>query len=343
MKSTTTYTSNPSQLLFKSHEHSILSTRQALFSFITEKSPAMGVATNKILHRKLEQASKDNLPVMFELFPWIIKDLTGIGQRKINDISINWLALNLYVAFLDDHLDSKTEIKAEEFLGASILAHKGLINLFKIVHGTEFEKLFNDSLFSAAHFQLEDVLSQSKISRNKFSKLKSAYGKNGILIACAGALAAAKLEKADFIIDLTKSMLLSVQLLDDLADFESDFKQNNITTLLNDVATKRKKKYFPLKRRKIISDFISTGALLRVTQKVEQSLSTSVTLIENNVSGRTKSNPSYRFFTTLYVEVVSMRNLLEGLSSKFKAMPTKEKRAAITEVDKSISKICMHS
>ena len=247
---------NPSFYLFTEHKKDILSTRESLFSFLEKKAPSMSLAVKNILERKLEQTQIDELPLMFELFPWIIKDLTGLSWRKTHEVSINWLAVNLYISFLDDHLDSKIEIKADEFLGASLLSQKGLINLFKIVSGTKFEKLFTDSLFNAANFQLEDVIDRAMVTKTNLEKSKSASGKNQILIACAGALAASKEDHSEFIIRLTNKILIVVQFLDDLADVESDLKHNNITVLLNEVVKESRIDVKNIERKELIKELI---------------------------------------------------------------------------------------
>lgn len=334
---------NPSRLLLQKHEKDVFSARESLFAFLKEKSPAMSLAAKEILERKLNKASEENLPLMFELFPWIIKDLTGLGWKKTHEISINWLAINLYVYFLDDHLDSKTEIRAEEFLGASVLAQKGLLNLFKIVSGTKFEKLFNESLFSSASFQLEDVLNQQVVSENNFAKAKSASGKNQILIACAGAFAASKEKDAKFIIQLTKKILLTVQFLDDLADFEDDFKSNNITVLLNKVIKENKLTTKDAQRNEIVFELISTGSLLNVIHKIESSLSASITLIEGIKIKNKKSNPSYQFFTSLYIEVLLLHQLLTNSKDTFLKLPERQQLEIIEKIDKAISRIYLHT
>lgn len=334
---------NPSRLLFHNHEKDIFSTRESLFLSLKEKSPTMSSAIQGIFERKLKKASEDNLPLMFELFPWIIKDFTNISWKKTHEISINWLAINLYVSFLDDHLDSKTEIKADEFLGASILAQKGLLNLFKIVNGTKFEKLFNDSLFTSANFQFEDVINQKIVNENSVEKSKSASGKNQILIACAGALAASKQNDEKFIIALTRKILLAVQFLDDLADFEDDLKNHNITVLLNEVVKREKLDIQNVKRNEIIYELILSGSLLTVINVIESSLSASIVLIEGNKIKNKKTNPSFQFFTALYFEVLSLKNLLEDNRNNFSELPAKNRIEITEKVERAIAAIYLHT
>ncbi|HYV94608.1 MAG TPA: hypothetical protein VE978_22735 [Chitinophagales bacterium] len=332
-------TANPSRALFAAHEKDILLVRSLLFSSIERKSPTTNSAVKEILQRKLRRAKEENLPTMFELFPWIIRDFTGLEKKKTQQIAINWLAINLYVSFLDEHLDLKTEINAAEFLGSSLLGQRGLLNLFKIVRGTKFEKIFEAALFDSANYQLVDVLEQAKITEHKFEKAKSASGKNKILVACAGALAASKVPHANFIINFTNKLLLLVQYLDDLADFEDDLKHNNITILLNEIA---KDKKLDLSRNELVGELIKNRSLFKIITKIEMSLSASIELIEKNSSKNSKTSSSFIFFNALYLEVLVLWNLLED-GDYFNNLSARDKSLFIEEVEKSIVKIYLHS
>ncbi len=336
-------TGNPSILLYHSHREDILSVRKTLFTSLDKRSPSIGKAARKILQKKLNHSPIKDLPMMFELFPWLMRDLSGLDKAKTKKISVSWLAIYLYVSFLDDCLDSKNEINADEFLSASVLAQKGLINLFKIVNGTKFESLFNNSLFTSANFQLLDVLEQARVNEDSFAKANSASGKNGILIACAGAFAASKNDKADFIVKLTNKLLLTVQFLDDLADFEEDFASKNITVLLNNAVKEGRLNPKTSGRNKLIQELISSGSLLSVVKTIESSLTTAIILINQEVKNNKKENPSYNFFTSLYLNVVSFRDYLESNQPGFSKLPFKKRSVVIEEIDKAIKKIYLHT
>lgn len=329
--------------LYNAHKKSINGVRQKLFLSFDNKSLLLGKAARDIYYKKTKSTSKSTLPQMFELFPWVIKDLAGLSHKETKKISVSWLAIYLYVSFLDEHLDMKTEINANEFLGASVLAQHGLLNLFKIVNGTRFERIFTNSLFSSASFQLEDVLEQTKINENKFGKAKAAAGKNKILIACAGALAATKEDKSSFILEITNKLLLSIQFLDDLGDFEDDFKQNNITILLNSVAKENKLDILNFSRNELIGKLIESGSLLNVIRKIEESLSTAIQLIECNLNGNKKENSSYTFFTALYLSILTFSKELSEYQTVFLDLPVDERNVIIEKVDKSIRKIYFHT
>ena len=291
----------------------------------------------------MKQSRDNNLPMMFELFPWVIKDLTGISLKKIHEISVSWLSIYLYVSFLDNHLDTKAEIKPEEFLGASILAQKGLINLFKIVNGTKYEKLFTDSLFSSAINQLVDVFEQKKVYENYYEKEKSASGKNKILVACAGALAASTEKHSQFIIDLTNELLLTIQFLDDLADFEDDLKHRNITVLLNEIAKDKNFDFSDFERKVLIGKLISTGSLYNVIKKIEASLSTSILLMNKTAIKNKKSNSSYKFISSLHLDISLLSDFLKKCKNNFKNLAVEKQNEIIEYADKAITNIYLHT
>nr|WP_294948791.1 hypothetical protein [uncultured Mucilaginibacter sp.] len=333
---------NPSKSLYNYHAKNILLVRSKLFSSLEETSPKMTIAAKNILAVKLKTSESDSLPRMFELFPWILADLSGLNKKKCQNISISWLSIYLYIIFLDDHLDVKTDLKPEEFIGTSLLAQKGLLSLFKIVNGTKYEKVFNKSLMSSASGQLTDVLEKAVICNNEIDKVHSASGKNSILIACAGAIAASGSKKSDFIIALTQKLLLSIQLLDDLADFEQDFKQGNITILLNETAKKLGVTQVPIERKTLLEEIVLSNALLNVLKVVEQSLKAAMILISKNSPAKKGKNPSRVFFQELQSETSIFIEFLVQCGG-FESYTNEEKEAVLDKVDKYIKKIYLHT
>jgi len=333
---------NPSAILFHAHEKNILSVRETLFASISSISVPMAKAAEDILMRKIDQAGGKSTVRLFEIFPWVLKDLADLSWHKTHDVSVNWLAVYLYVTFLDDHLDSKTNIKAEEFLGASILAQKGLLNLFKVVHGTKYESLFTNALLSSASSQLTDVLEQAEVKTEQFGKASSASGKNNILIACAGALAAACNTDSPFIIDFTKKLLLAVQLLDDLADFEEDFSRNNVTILLNDIYERNHDLQSKYSRKDILSKLVESGSLLNVIKRISNSMQAAKDLLSTNVRHKTR-RPSVEFFQTIHKTIVSFESALSVYKIGYSSLSSIEKDTILDEVDNYVSRIYLHT
>jgi hypothetical protein len=345
MKSISGYSSesNFGTLLFQSYATSVNSVRIKLLSDLKNKSPAFHDGLVNILNRLSKKGSENNDPSLFEIFPWILRDITDLEHQKIHDISVDWVALYSYISLLDDYLDLNTEIQPNEILGASFLAHHSLINLFKIVNGTKYEKVFTDSLFSSAKYQLNDVVDQAKSYNYSFGKAESASGKNAILLACAGTVAASCQRNSEFIIEITQNLMLAVQLLDDLADFEEDYLRNNITIILNNLPNILASQNKPATRENILHQMICNNSLCTVISIIESSLTESLLVIRKNYNSKTNSTSAYIFMTSILNEVIILKHLLEENQGKFEFFTKSEQAVIIEEVDKRIRRIYLHT
>lgn len=329
-------TTNHAAILFGMHQENILHVRQSLFKDLNQKSPLLGKAVKRILETKIEKALQ--APLMFELLPWIIGDFSNINRKETEKLAVNWLAVYLYVTYIDDHLDEKKPLIADEILGASVSAQKGLLNLFKIVQGSKYEKIFNDSLFSSASFELVDIIEQSN-SENIDSKTISSGGKNHILFICAAAFAASDRENGDFIIKLTRKLLLAIQYLDDLADFENDWYTKNYTVLLSGMNVNSKMG----DRIELLNAIVTNGSLYRVLMEIEQALdSIQILLIKKRVIIG-KKNASIMFFSAINLEITKLRIYLEEKVDDFTSIEDSERLKIIDEIDKSIYRIYFHT
>ena len=332
---------NPSLLIYKQYETQILSTRSNLFSSLSFRSKEIGTAAQKILERKYASSVGMGSPHLFEVFPWLLKDLTDLDSVKAQEISMNWLALYLYVSFLDDHLDLKTKIEPDEFIAASILAQTSLINLFKIVDNTKYEDLFKECLVSSAIYEFQDVRQQALVYKNCFTKSESASGKNAILLACAGAVAASTKKESDFIIDITRELLLSVQLLDDLTDIDEDLRLGNITIPLNDLGLDLEDRNWS--RVEIISSLLQSNTLYKVLAQIESSLSNVVSLIHSSGTLVQQVNAALEYFYLLLAKVNHLKSYTVNLSSSFRGLSPSDKDKAIIDLETKLSEIYCHT
>ena len=333
--------SNPSFLIYYHYESQILSVRNSLFSSLKTKSERIAASAEKILEKKLNSKCEKGLPHLFEIFPWLLKDLTNLDHAKAHVISVNWLALYMYVSFLDDHLDLKTRIEPDEFIAASVLAQTSLINLFKTVANTKYEELFRDSLICSAKYELKDIMEQAMIYNDIFSKSESASGKNAILFACAGAVAASTENNSDFIIDLTRELLLSVQLLDDLTDIDEDIARGNITIPLNDVVGKLDST--ALNRTTIIGLMLQSKSLYYILERIESSLSNMITLIHTSSGNIHASNSAFVYFQNLLTNVSQLRLYIESIDDSFKNLSVVKQGRLIEELEIKLANIYCHT
>lgn len=333
--------SNPSSTIFYHYESQILSTRSSLFSSLKTKSERIAIVAESILNKKINSKNEKGLPHLFEIFPWLLKDLTGLDHSKAHEISINWLALYIYVSFLDDHLDLKTKIKPDEFITASVLVQTSLINLFKIVDNTKYEELFRECLIRSAKYELKDVVDQAIFHNDDFTKSDSASGKNAILFACAGAVAASMEKNSDFIIDLTGELLLAAQLLDDLTDIEEDFAQGNITIPLNSVT--RELDGTTSNRINILSLMLQSRSLFNVITRIESSLSNLIVIINTSDVLIDPSNPALVYFQNLLTKVAQVRIYIESIEVSFKNTSNATQERLIEELQTKLEEIYCHT
>jgi len=293
------------------------------------------------LEKKILSTNNKGVPHLFEIFPWLLRDLTNLDHSKSREISINWLALYLYVSFLDDHLDKGSNINPDEFIAASVLAQTSLINLFKIVDNTKYEDLFKECLIRSAKFELQDVIEQSLVYNDSFTKSESASGKNAILLACAGAIAASNEKDSDFIIEITRELLLCVQLLDDITDFEEDFRQGNITIPLNDFFREIKPSNFS--KNTMLEFMLQSDSLFKILDRIEISLTKVVDLIHTCCLNIHQTNPALQYFLAMLNKVSQLKLYIESIEGSFENLSTNIKETIRTEFESKLIEIYCHT
>lgn len=335
---------NPSFRFFNFYQSQIQEVRNSLFSQLEEISPDFSSEIINLFEDKLR--NNDNKPPLGELFPWIIKDLTSMRTATVKKISIGWFAIYLYTLFLDEYVDDKKPIKPEVFLAGSILAKIGLTNLTKIVKGTKYESLVDKSLNESALYQLRDVRKQNTKGQLNEKEIYSA-GKNKIIFACAGALAASNSKHSKFIIQLTNSLLLSLQYLDDIADFEEDFLNSNYTVLLHNIDDVKVKSLFSKTNntsyRILLSQLIVNGSLERVTTKLSDLFSNSIHLIKQLDKKVISKTESYILFKDLIFLIDSLNQLLKSKAVYFPSMSKFAQEDLLNQVEQKIKYIAQSS
>lgn len=332
---------NPTILFYKSYEKNISETREALFNDLSRISSEFGNEARMILDAKLK--SNNNIPLLGELFPWIIKDLINADSKMTHNISVGWLAIYLYTLFLDEYLDNPKQLQPEKFLTGSLLASTGLIRISRFTNNTPYEKYIEDALSFSAKNQHLDLLFQNEKADLNFKESYS-EGKNHVILACAGALAAKNSCHSDFIIQFTEKLLLTLQYLDDICDYQKDFVEKNFTVLLSDTFQNRPDFTRTLKtysNRELLSELIKTGSLVRVLNKIITLLNQSMLLISNN--NKIEKNASVELFYTLYYNCQSLSNYLKENQDQFEFLPLKSQAIILDKVEKYITIIAQSS
>lgn len=309
------------------HRNDINGTRKLLFGALRNISPYYEVEIKRFLKKK-NGGEKYVFP-FGELLPWIIKDLTKWEDQE-SKLGIGWLALYYYTLILDDFIDNNYT-SPPYLLTGTALARIGFCNLAKIVKGTPFETYIEKAFDDALNFELQDAQNQLKNAPLK-QKITYSEGKNKVALACAGAIAAYNSKHSDFIIAFVNSLLLAIQFIDDITDFEQDAKDKNITVLLHS---------FPrstisfVNRYELLDHMISNGNLFRVVCNIYNNLQEGLNLIVDHKLFD-KNNISIQLITDLIVVMHNFKTYLSKLEKEYKKYGQKEKKNAIIKVEKYI-------
>jgi hypothetical protein len=329
---------NPTLRFYSEYENNISAVRNDLFEQLYKIAPEFSVEVRKLFEEKLK--ANDYKPPLGELFPWIIKDLTSMEDSKTHPIATSWFSIYLYTLFLDEFVDTQKVLKPEIFLAGAALAKIGFTNLSKIVKGSKYELLVDKALNDSVAYQLKDVQKQ-KTSANDQEKEEYSLGKNKIIFACAGAMAAECSDHQDLIIELTKSLLLSLQYLDDITDINEDFVNENYTVLLNGLQGRRNFILEGFSRfsshRVILSELIINGSLLRVTEKLIHLLESSLILMNKFRYKNLHSNiEAYTLFFSITYSIKQLNKILVENGAEFKSMGNEARMAILDLVESHI-------
>lgn len=332
---------NPSIYFFRNYESSILRTRESLFEEMDNISSDFGNEARKILSLKLQ--SNNNSPLLGEIFPWIIKDLVDANKETTHEISVGWLAIYLYTLFLDEYVDNPKPLASTKFITGSLLAKTGLLKISRFTNNTPYESYIDEAFSFSAKNQQLDVDFQQQNTAILFKENYSA-GKNYVVLACAGALAAQNSKHAEFITQFSETLLLTLQYLDDMADYKEDYNKRNFTVLLND-AFRNQPNFFnsfkSLTNRELLIELIGTGALHRAVEKVIVLLNQSILLINNNFHGSKSS--SVEFFYTLQLHCSALNNSLKKYQLNFKSLPIRNQAVILDKIENQIIIIAQSS
>ncbi|MGV8018307.1 MAG: hypothetical protein AB2L26_09045 [Ignavibacteria bacterium] len=333
-------TINPSLLFYEYYKTDIEKCRERLFLEIGKGSTEFGNEVRKLLDKKLHTSGS---PLMGELFPWIISDLTMLNNSITYEISVGWLAIYLYTVFLDEYLDAPTLQTPSQIIAGSLLAKVGLLKISHFTTKTPYEDLVNEALTKSALCEKMDIEYQKKITNHSI-KERYSRGKNMVIFSCAYAFASQNERYAGFIIDFTNHLLLALQYLDDIADYDSDFKIGNYTVLLNYALKDSRdlvKSSKILTANELLKELILTGAFIRVLGKINDLLEKIAHLIMD--SGLIEDKPSIEFLFNLKSLCSEFCNLLINNRFTFRFKSQKEQQIVLDKVRHYITIIAQSS
>jgi len=273
---------NPTFEFFRITERDILSTRLGVVNHIKSRSTSLHGGAEALIRKRLLTTET---PALGELIPWLLADLFNLDNTAVKEIATAWLKVYLYTCFIDDALDENKRLVPSEALAASILFQEGSATLFKLVANTRYEEILRSSFYVAAEGELLDIEEQSSISDHK---IISAEKKNFVFLACAAALAAQADQKGERIIEFSEAILLGLQYLDDIADWEHDYSLGNHTKLLSDAFQIISAGKGKLHRAELLRVLVLSGALSSLlretTQIIEKGVLVAIQNVESNTS-----------------------------------------------------------
>jgi len=284
---------------------SVLENRKNFFAFLQDARLSDKLISDVKKYLSYRDFQANGKELMGEYFPWLLKDLINHKSESFNTISINWLAVYTSISMIDDKLDLESfqDNELTKSVADKVIAQLGTLNLYRIVVGTKYEQLFLDSIVNAANGQSSDVA--LSFEQNIEEKDRIATEKNHLLFALSGAIAATTQhspEKADFILQFTKNMLVTVQHLDDISDYSEDFAMNKMTSLLSGINLK-----VDLSTdEKIVEELVVSGSLENTLKKVIISNNKVLNLISSGsdfINNNSKAIPLFRNLHTSLVEI----------------------------------------
>lgn len=271
------------------------------------------------------------------MIPWLLADLFDLDNTEVKEIATAWLKVYLYTCFIDDALDEDKRLVPSEVLAASILFQEGSATLFKLVANTRYEELLRKSFYLSAEGELLDIEEQSSISGHKEI---SAKNKNYIFLACAAALAARAGQQGERIIAFSDAILLGLQYLDDIADWEHDYNCGNHTKLLSDAFQAITTEKGDLHRAELFRVLVLSGALSSLLRETRQIIEKGVLVAIQHVESNTSAGGL--FLLTLLDLVKSAETVVVEAESQLH-LPACNEHFVLGRVENALKKIAQSS
>ena len=218
--------------------------------------------SSKGLEKLIQNRTRTSaVPPVGELWPWLLADLAGIRPSRIRRVAEAWLALYLYSSALDETVDAPRESPPLDPIASSLLLQLGFSDLMTLTAGTRWSRLIVTSASRAMKYQAIDV--QLRHTRGKLkAKREAAAGKNSGYAAIAAAIGLEGNVDPAPLVRFARGVQLALQHLDDVGDFEEDYRSGNFTPLLSSwAATARTPHIDALSRADLLEELIRSGAL----------------------------------------------------------------------------------
>jgi len=284
---------HPGAILLRSKRAEIRRNRFELLRQVRAVSPPLGRFVCKAL------SDRDGLdpPPIGEVWPWLLADLAGLPEETVADVARAWLAVYVYTLLIDRACDEPERPTPEATLAGALLFEVGLGDFLSITAGTPWQRTVRESARLALGHQFRDVtLPDSGISAD--ARRISSAGKNTGFLICTAAFAALGVCDATALERFTRSLLLALQHLDDIADFETDWARRNTTPFLRFRQEWLPEKAAPVSRFDLLEALVVSGALERVLIDVRDAIRGQLPLIRRSYGPR-EATSSWSFLMSL--------------------------------------------
>lgn len=321
------------------HRSEMLATRASLLSQLEETSLPLA----RVVERLFEARDKLDPPAVGEAWPWLVADLANLSNEKVRDVAKAWLALYTYALLLDETCDeSGANTDPSTALAGALLFESGVGDFYELTHGSRWHYVARRGLRDAIRYQETDVRDAGNI-RNLGSKRKAAAGKNTGFVLCTAALAATNKIDGDVLDRFARSVLLAFQHLDDIADFEVDWRSRNFTPILvsgGDQVMKLDPKGHS--KREVLIALISSGALQSVLTETRDDISAALTSARSVFHTRSRSGASV-FLAALISNLCTAIEAAEKAFIILRSSDPNDREAALIRVEQRLRVVAQQS
>ena len=299
---------HPAHSFLRAHEHDMRQARAELLIELRKASRPLARTVLRVLRTRVNL----NPPAVGEGWPWLVGDLANLPALQVHAIAKAWLALYLYALALDKTCDDREAIPTPlDVLGGALLFEIGVGDFCTITAGSEWQAVARDSFRTAIRHQEADV----RLSRDTSDlrvKCESAAGKNSGFRMCTAALAATTAIDGRVLDDFAQSILLAFQHLDDIADFEIDWRCDNYTPLLvRGKSALARLETANAGRLDILAALVRSGALFATLNEIKNGIASGLSRLTDRY-GNPRRSAATEFFRNLTLAIDAALRTLEA-------------------------------
>ena len=215
----------------------VADSRQTFLRSLTPFPSLLGRVVERNYQKRIKRAR--GKPMLGEWAPWLLADLLDIKDKTvIRSIVPSWMNLYAYTLCIDDILDRRNEVESTPLLIASgLLLERGISGFFRELPRNGTVRIQLDDYFLEVAGAAMEEMTQHKYKLSKFTRCDvDGIGKKvSFLKLCAAELLAVsgKPIVGDVLIPI-ENLATGMQLLDDMTDWEEDWKAGSYSHLLTE-------------------------------------------------------------------------------------------------------------